>query len=469
MNPPMKELEDSRLPSSLPELDVLRHWTAPAIDLSRYPLPNHAEEQITLETKQEMESLNERYRLEGREASEQESDQIQLAVRERHQKQYSEGVIKFALWRESERILRILRTKGLGPVLDESTFNQHQLEYIRKLDLKCFPEANPNSLLFIGADPSIDKWFTPPDYPDVKLPSLGIGPNEYFALTCPELVANFGYPFHISIYQRLVGINTDFFAAYLGGQKRFYHRVVFYVPEARFYFLDPQARQYIPTTEQKMRIWLSLVLQERAWGVCLDHATTILTQYRSNDVMDEILRKAKSLLAAERGYFKDNETHPRFVVEESGKKDLQVTVRLFLEAQVCLDEKSILRVTDFMDGLKNYLRTISASLPKHQELKTIVQANMREIHHKGLRNDLILADGGFARGWKGLRLRDQTQTDGVPFKELPRLGLPGPSGPGLWDEAEQQPNPIHGAGDSVASVPMVERDDLPHKELLEYV
>ena len=118
--------------------------------------------------------------------------------------------------------------------------------------------------------------------------------------------------------------------------------------------------------------------------------------------MDGILGKAKSLLAAERDYFKDNETHPRFVVEESGKKDLQVTVRLFLEAQVCLDEKAVLPVTDFMDGLKNYLRDRGTSLPKDRELKTIVQETIRKIHGKGFRNDLVLADGRSAQGWKGL-------------------------------------------------------------------
>jgi hypothetical protein len=429
MKSPKKESKELACSSMPLESDVLRHWTAKNIDLSKLPLPKRVEEQILVETEQEINSLNVKNGLEERQASLQEVEEIQLKVRARHQDQFYEARIRLALWNESERILKILRTRGLGVALDESTLRQRTIEYITQIDLKLFPEANPRSSLYWGADPLLEEEVSCPDNTSIKLPPTTISPNDYFEQTCPEIVASFGYPFYVTLHQRLNGINTDFFAAYLAGQRRFKHDVLFFLPESRFYFYDPMARQYIPTSEEKLRILLSLILQERAWGYYMDHASTILTQFRRQEVMDEILGKTKTLLATARGFFDQNGDNPRLVVEEQGRENLQATIQVFLEAKVCMDENGILTVTDFMKGLKNYLQERGTSVPRnrYQEIKTLVQANMREIHGKGVRHDLILEDGGLTKGWKGLRLRNQTQPDVVPIKELSEMQESGPS------------------------------------------
>ena len=404
MNLQNNEIQDEASPSYLPQYDVLRHRGPKTPDFSELPLSNEMQERLAQLTNQQIADHKEKLTRENRIPSEREVEEIQNYVAAQYRDAVYKCNIRLALWKESERILKLLRTRGLGPVRGDVTFNQQKTEYILKLDLNLFPEANPQSLLYLGADSSVEQSLPSSNSSQVRLLPTAINPNGYFELTCPVLVADFGYPFHISMQQKLVGINTDFFGAYLAGEKRFMHDVVFYVPESRFYFFDPMASQYIPTTEDKIRIWLSLILQERAWGYYMDHATTILTQFRTHAVMDEIIVKAKSLLAAEREFFEGSESHPRFVAEDSRMLNLQFTVRLFTERTIRMEEKGILTITDFMDGLKNFLQENGTSLPKHLELKHIAQETIRQIHGKGLRNDLVLPDNKSVAGWKGLRL-----------------------------------------------------------------
>ena len=304
--------------------------------------------------------------------------------------------------------------------------------------------GNPQCSLYLGSDSSLEESLHLTDSSSVKLPPTAVNPNDYFELTCPDLVADFGFPFHISMQHKLTGINTDFFGAYLAGERRFMHDIIFYVPESKFYFFDPMVRQYFPTTEEKIRIWLSLILQERAWGYYMDDATKILTQFRSQAVMDEIIGKAKSLLAAERGFFEGSESRPRFVAEDSKMESVQFTVRLFTERTIRLEEKSILTITDFMDGLKNYLQAKGTSLPKQQELRKIAQEAIRQIHGKGLRNDLVLPDHKSVAGWKGLRLcagndNPAEEPHGMEqSEEFETIGLPDAVEPVSWD-AKSEP------------------------------
>ena len=58
----------------------------------------------------------------------------------------------------------------------------------------------------------------------------------------------------------VVGMNDDFFAALLGGDRKLDHQVVFYVPEQQWYFYDCRFGCFVPTTEEKLMILLSQYL-----------------------------------------------------------------------------------------------------------------------------------------------------------------------------------------------------------------
>ncbi len=389
------------------EPDTLKHWTR----LKRKF--RNSEESKLLDSK--ISQLSEQYLAHyrkapeqtGKELSNEEIDQIQKDLRSEQELLFEQVRTKKYLLDESERILNILRTKAQGPVLDRLAIRERSAQYADQLDLRRFLEADIEFMLMMGADLGPHEKTTSLNSSDAEIPSCRIPPNIYFEMICPELIEDYGYPFYTTIQNKLFGINTDFFAAYLGGQKRFKHDVVFFLPESKFYFYDPTVAQYLPTTEEKMRIWLSLVLQERAWGQDMDHASKMLIDFRSSDVVTEILGKAKALLAADGAFFEGGQAHPRFVAEDLQINNLQFTVRFFMERTIHLEEKSILTITDFMNGLKSYLLESGVTMPKLQDLKSIVLDAMRQIHGKGLRNDLIADDSKCVSGWKGLRLDNQ--------------------------------------------------------------
>jgi len=247
--------------------------------------------------------------------------------------------------------------------------------------------------------------------------SQELSPNAYFAQIYPNLVPDYGFPFVTTVRkttdssdmlkprtEQLKGINTLFFAALLGGDRRLGHDVIYFIPEGRFYFVDPLIACYVPTTEVKMRFYLTHVLQERVWGYDADDAQLILEQFCTPKVLDTIIDQAKALLGAERGFFKGPRAYPRLTVENQESADIAATVRSFIKNQIDTDETSILTITECMNGLKTYSQETGVSLPSIKEVKAIVQTNIRNIHGRGLRNDLVLPDKTCVVGWKGIRL-----------------------------------------------------------------
>ena len=98
-------------------------------------------------------------------------------------------------------------------------------------------------------------------FPEIDESMSKIGPNAYFELSRPQLVADWGYPFYSTVVEgiqqeKIIGLNSDFWAAFMGGDKRLGHDLVFFIPESRFYFFDLVVGCYVPTSEEKVRLGL---------------------------------------------------------------------------------------------------------------------------------------------------------------------------------------------------------------------
>jgi hypothetical protein len=132
------------------------------------------------------------------------------------------------------------------------------------------------------------------------------------------LVSNHGLPFYCVFTgedesnERITGINTNFWAAFLGGDKRLSHSVVFYLPEQLFYFLDVPNGRYVLTSEGKLLLGISLALQEIAAGLNISTANMLLETFQTKAIFHEIIEKAKSLLAADVGFFSGSKARERW-------------------------------------------------------------------------------------------------------------------------------------------------------------
>ena len=90
-------------------------------------------------------------------------------------------------------------------------------------------------------------------------------PNDWFTAKFPEQAQQYGSAFMEGTYTDANGLkrfipaylNEDFFAAILGGDKELGHQVVWYPPEATFYFFDYRVEAFCVTTEEKLKVLLS--------------------------------------------------------------------------------------------------------------------------------------------------------------------------------------------------------------------
>jgi len=398
---------------------VIRPLPRRSFTLSPDDYPQAIKDRIDEEIKQKLANLYDRYRREKGKPSGSETQSVREAVWKRYNETILQGRLQLQLWSQSERTLNLLRAKGLYPEQQECPPAQVMTNFYDRLDLSQFPELNPSSPLYIGPE-SVHRaasiHSSANDLEDQQA-SQELTHIAYFSQIYPNLVRDFGFPFYTAIRktaypsdqinpptEQLKGINTLFFAALLGGDKRLGHDVVYYGPESTFYFNDPLIGRYAPTTDAKIRFYLNHVLQDRAWGCDTDEAQIILENFCAPKVLDAIIDQAKALLAAEKGFFEGPRAYPRFTMDTQSSKDLGATVKSFLKKQIGTDETSILTITECMTGVKEYLKKSNANLPHNKEIKTIVETNIRELYGMGLRNDLVLPDNTCVVGWKGIRL-----------------------------------------------------------------
>ena len=317
------------------------------------------------------------------------------------------------LWDQSEHTLKILRTRGSRSPQDNQSFSEARSSFWRRIDLEEFPEVGRGTSQALETQP----W----GFTDSSGKPDALHPNVFFANTRRTLVEEFGYPFYSTVpygppsdsAEQIIDINTDFWAAYIGGDKRLQHDLVYYVPEQTFYFYDPLSECYVPTNEQKVRVWLGLSLQERAWGQPEKTASMILMQFREKPVFDEIIAKAKALHEAGYSFFNGPGAQARWGDRQSelaahrGKH----AVASFVAAHISSSDDHVLPVADGLKELARWYEANEQVMPPYGEMKQQFEREILKAHGKTVRNDVKSPQGASCRGWKGLQLR-------VPKAEL---------------------------------------------------
>src|ERR1017187_2530259 len=95
---------------------------------------------------------------------------------------------------------------------------------------------------------------------DGSTPRPPTTPSEWFSKHFPQQAAMYGCPF-IELKQTVgvgmhtidpLAINTDFFGAILGGDKKLKHSVVYVENEMQFYYYEPLEKMYRPASEDKL-------------------------------------------------------------------------------------------------------------------------------------------------------------------------------------------------------------------------
>ena len=138
-----------------------------------------------------------------------------------------------------------------------------------------------------------------------------------------------------------VSINTDFFAAILGGDSRLGHSVIYFEPEMQFYYREPVLNIYKPTTPEKPWNYHRAILLRSAqeMGSEVDKLN-LFNEFRSDKNAKAVVQRAKSILAADHTFFSATSKQQRIKGIELHERLVRVLVEQMLEQR----EHSILTV-----------------------------------------------------------------------------------------------------------------------------
>ena len=282
-------------------------------------------------------------------------------------------------WRESERILGILRTLGSLP----------------------------------GDIPGMEQWFS-------KVRKLGLSESgheprtasEWFEARFPEVVEQFGPAFFGEIGQNLNGsrvecpqlINEDFFAAAVAGERRLGHRVV-HCPGDGFWFYDPRVDAFCPTTDKKVELLLSnyLVKCAEALGRGVD-ASVLVKDHRRPSVLAGIVNRAKTVLEAHPRFFEGVNAARRYA---NGRVLQPATVSApedFIHNAFTRAEGGSVIVGEAYQEFLRYCQMGNLTRVEFTEFKRVAKELVLEKFQIGLRHDIRTPEGRQTHGWKHIRL-----------------------------------------------------------------
>ena len=237
-------------------------------------------------------------------------------------------------------------------------------------------------------------------------------PSQWFADKFPAAFTNFGTPFLETVehgidfdFRRIVEINIDFFAAALGGDERLGHRVVFFRPEGCFYFRDVDGTFY-PTDETKLATLLSALLLRCAeeMPATVDRCN-LFVDFRKESKLNEVVRKARCILAVEASFFAADSIHRRV----EGVETIDRTARNFVGTNIDVATPAEqLTVAELIAGFLEYCNANKLKLETPRQAKRFIVEAVNEHYGVRLRHDLAADGKKCARGWKGLAFRNRS-------------------------------------------------------------
>ena len=232
-------------------------------------------------------------------------------------------------------------------------------------------------------------------------------PSEWFCRRYPVETKRWGCPLIEEVgvdlctslpTTKAVQMNDNFFAAILS-DSQLGHSVVYVEAEQQWYFLDPRDNVYHPTSEAKLMTLLSSLLVRCAEAMPpLVDKRSLFVDLRNDEVLKGVVRKARSVLAADQSFFAVDSPHRRV----NGIETHAQMARRFVQASVKPQPGRLLSMNECFERFSEYCHNHDVEPVQRRQFKQLIVETVREEFGLGLRNDLKNAEGNYLRGWKGL-------------------------------------------------------------------
>ena len=235
-------------------------------------------------------------------------------------------------------------------------------------------------------------------------------PSEWFARRFPAEVQRWGCPFLEAVEEgrvtgrkliTAVAMNDCFFAAALS-DSQLGHSVVFYEPEQQWFFLEPRDGQYHPTSEPKLMNLLSCLLVRCAEEMpSTVDKVNLFVKFRSDEALKAVIKRARSILAADSSFFSVTSPHRRI----EGPELTSQAARMFVNLAVEPKAEGKMTVNETYNAFRRFCTNNGLTAVERRQFKQLVVDVIREEFGIGLRHDLEDAGGRNQRGWTGVALK----------------------------------------------------------------
>lgn len=235
-------------------------------------------------------------------------------------------------------------------------------------------------------------------------------PSEWFGSRFPLIQQRLGCAFleSVCVDESLhkttipVSLNEDFFAGMLGGDERLKHKTVFFTSEQTWYFYDPRIRMFARTTDEKLKLLASQLLvrcaQEMPRNVEIGR---LFDEFRADDSLRGILKKAKALLAADESFFSPESKNTRV----DGPETHERLARIFIRKAIRPEPMKMLTVRECFEMFCLFCKASGIVPVERRFFAPMVEDLVRELFSLNLRKDVLGANNRMQRGWKGLSVR----------------------------------------------------------------
>lgn len=233
-------------------------------------------------------------------------------------------------------------------------------------------------------------------------------PSAWFSQRFPAETKRWGCPFleavttnhalMLTTTTHAVALNDNFFAATLSDQQ-LGHAVVYFEPERQWYFREPRDGVFHPTTEAKLMILLSALLLKCAEELRSSvNMSSLFVAFRADEQLRAVVKKARSILAADSTFFSATSPHQRV----EGPEQQDQMARRFIGVAVKPQPGHLLSVNHCYSEFSGFCRNHGVEPVARKLFRQLVVDIIREEFGVGLRADLKDAGGHYQRGWKGL-------------------------------------------------------------------
>jgi hypothetical protein len=232
-------------------------------------------------------------------------------------------------------------------------------------------------------------------------------PSDWFGFHFPDVAEEYGPAI---LERRLLlndqtakivplHINEDFFAGMLGSEKC--NRTVWHKHEMQWYQQNQTTKFFEPVDEGALKLtlsqWFIKCVNDMPGSVDI---SAIFTTFRSKDVLEAIIERAKAVLSVDEEYFSPegpNARNPATTPKES--------VRLFVDTCLTQEESASLTSQACYEAYTTFCREQKVPAVQRNRFTESIRPHIQRRFSRGVRHDLHRYDADRCTGWRGIKIR----------------------------------------------------------------